>query len=208
MSRRTPARTLLLQIATAAAIFVALTADVLLGGPLTGLDDEVRDAVRAHQVPALHQLANDVTLLLAPPVTVGVLLLAALMCVVRSRSLRRPLLLTAGALTGLLLLVLAMKGAVARGGPSGDPGDGAGYFPSGHTSGALVGLGTSAVLLIGPGRTRRRALVAVAAVGGLVAVSLVYCAYHWLTDVLAAGAVGWLVLTVVVLLERQAASRD
>ena len=77
-----------------------------------------------------------------------------------------------------------------------------GYFPSGHTSTACVCYlaGRAADHRGRPARVRRAALAGLAAVWLLVGVALVWCDYHWATDVLAGWALSalivWLALRV------------
>ena len=70
-----------------------------------------------------------------------------------------------------------------------------GYFPSGHTSTACVCYSIAVLLLIaGLARVRRAALAGLAVVWLLVGIALVWCDYHWATDVL----VGWALSALIV----------
>jgi membrane-associated phospholipid phosphatase len=81
------------------------------------------------------------------------------------------------------VVVLATKYALGRSLPYTRPGHQAQAFPSGHTATFLVCLGTLALL----------AAVAVGTL--LVAASLVYDGFHWLTDTLASMSLGVAVLS-------------
>ncbi len=100
--------------------------------------------------------------------------------------------------------MIPAKIIIARPGPGASvlPSGSWGYFPSGHTSTACVCYSIAVLLLIAgrPARVRRAALAGLAAVWLLVGVALVWCDYHWASDVLAGWALSalivWLALRV------------
>lgn len=163
----------------------------------------MRAAARTAQVAPVRAAAEAVTTLLQPAVSLAVLLAVALATAALRRQWLRGAVLAGTAVAGLGLLVLAVKQVVARSAPDGDGAVTTGWYPSGHTSALVVCAGTAVLLLWPPGGPgRRRGLAATAAAGAVMAASLVYSSYHWLTDVLAAGAASWLVLAVVALVDR------
>jgi undecaprenyl-diphosphatase len=94
------------------------------------------------------------------------------------------------------VIVLALKAGVHRSGPPGEIAPRIlGYFPSGHTATAFVCTGALATLiaLLRPA-WRRWLRAAVVGWALLMAASLVWYRYHWLTDVLASLLLGLLIL--------------
>ena len=203
-------------------VLVLLTVNVLAGGPLVGADQRIRAAVQARATaPAWRWLADSWH---APAqllvdlgnyqVAVPVLAACALIAAARRRTLR-PLLAAFAGVVVLLVTVTAAKIAIGRTGPglttlgSG----GLGVFPSGHTTTATVCLGLAVLLLIPsapapsshtahPSRPARAAVAAVAVICVLVGAALVWCDYHWFTDVLAGWALAVLIIQAALLLSR------
>ena len=188
-----------------------LTINVLVHGPLVSMDQHIRATVQgwAHaaawrwlgdrpQAPA--QLVADLgrEALAVPVLAVVTVVLAA------GRRTLRPLLVAAAGVALLLVTVTPAKIIIARPGP-GDSGvapGSLGYFPSGHTATACVCYSIAVLLLIAgrPAALRRAGLAGLAAVWLLVGAALVWCGYHWATDVLAgwalAGLIVWLAVRV------------
>jgi membrane-associated phospholipid phosphatase len=73
-----------------------------------------------------------------------------------------------------------------------------GVFPSGHASTSAVCYGLAVLLLVPvlPAQARVPAVAAVAGLCLLVGLGLVWCDYHWFTDVLAGWALSGLILQV------------
>jgi undecaprenyl-diphosphatase len=200
-----------------------LTASVLAGGPTVGLDRRFQAAVQAQaRSAAWHWIgagrlapAQLITDLGSVRIAVPVLAIAAIAVAVRRRSLR-PLLAAAAGGALLAATVIPAKILIGRPGPGFAtllPG-GWGDFPSGHASTAGVCYGLAALLLTAglpagtprgvpggrpPGLTWRRpaAAAATAAVCFLVGAALVWCDYHWLTDVVAGWALAALIVWIV-----------
>ena len=201
-------------------VLVLLTVNVLADGPLVGADQRIRAAVQARATaPAWRWLSDSwhapAQLLVglgSYQVAVPVLAACALAAAARRRTLR-PLPVALAAVVLLLVTVTAAKIAVGRTGPglttlgSG----GLGVFPSGHTTTATVCLGLAVLLSFParptpparPARARRAAVAAVAVVCLLVGAALVWCDYHWFTDVVAGWALAVLIIQVALLLNRQ-----
>jgi membrane-associated phospholipid phosphatase len=193
------------------AVLVFLTVNVLAHGPMVTLDQHIRHTVQgwAHAagwrwlVDSPQAPAQLITGLGRVTVAVPVLAVVAAALAVRGRTLR-PLLVAATGVVLLLVTVIPAKIIIARPGP----GTGAlapgswGYFPSGHTSTACVCYSIAVLLLTAgwPARVRRAALAGLAVLWLLVGAALVWCDYHWTSDVLAgwalSGLIVWLALRV------------
>ncbi|MGO9220996.1 MAG: phosphatase PAP2 family protein [Streptosporangiaceae bacterium] len=178
-------------------ILAILTVNVLVHGPLVTLDERIRDAVlpRAHS-PAWRWLSDTphgpaplLTDLGMTTVAVPILAAVALALAIRRHTIR-PVLI---ALTGVALLlgtVIPAKILIARSGPGLPPvSPGAlGVFPSGHTSTACVCFSLAVLMLVAgqPARTRYLALAGLGLLWLGVGAALVWCDWHWFTDVAAA----------------------
>ena len=188
-------------------ILVLLTIDVLANGPLVAADHHIRAAVQAHATsprwlwlsqgrfaPAqlLVDLGNN-------QVAIPVLAVCALIAVARRQTLR-PLAAAAAGVVLLLATVVPAKILIGRSGPGLGPvaAGSLGVFPSGHTSTSSVCYGLAVLLLVPvlPARLRAPAVAAVAAVCLLVGLALVWCDYHWFTDVLAGWALSGIIIQV------------
>ena len=193
-----------------AAVLVILTINVLVSGPLIGADQTIRATVQAWALSPSWQWiggskyapARAVVDLADPSVAVPELALIALAVSARCRSWR-PLVTAAVAALLLTAIVIPAKILIGRPSPGLEavPSGGLGAFPSGHTTTASVCLIT-AVLLVAPllpGWLRRLALAALPLACLAVGAALVWCDFHWFTDVVA----GWALAVLIV----QAAGR-
>ncbi|MGI8450831.1 MAG: phosphatase PAP2 family protein [Streptosporangiaceae bacterium] len=186
-------------------ILAILTINVLVHGPLVTLDERIRGAVlpRADS-PAWrwlsdtpHRPAQLLTDLGMTTVAVPVLAAVALALAIRRHTLR-PVLI---ALTGVVLLlgtVIPAKILIARPGPglpAVSPGA-LGVFPSGHTSTACVCFSLAVLMLVTgqPARVRYLALTGLGLLWLGVGAALVWCDWHWFTDV----AAGWVLSALVI----------
>ena len=179
-------------------ILVVLTIDVLVHGPLTSLDERIRASVLARvDSPAWrwlsdtpHSLAPLLTDLGMNTVAVPVLAAVAVALAIRRRTLR-PVLIAATGVVLLLGTVLPAKIIIGRPGPGLPavlPGQ-LGVFPSGHTSTACICFSLAVLMLVAgqPARTRYLAVTGLALLWLGVGAALVWCDWHWFTDV----AAGW-----------------
>ena len=189
-------------IAVAAALVVALgllTVAVAARWWVTGIDAAVSGSVPHHgRLPLLDGLARVVTTVAQPAWNVAAAALVAGLLAVRTRAWW-PLRAALPALALLTATVLLGKALLARPGPPGsEVGSTLGYFPSGHTTSALVCVGTVALLVsrLRP-RWRRWLVAATAAWTLLVGWGLVWRHFHWPSDVVAGVLLGSLVLWVV-----------
>jgi membrane-associated phospholipid phosphatase len=187
-------------------VLAFLTANVLTDGPMIAVDRRIRAVVQAHANAAewrwighgAHAPAQLVTQLGNSQVTVPVLIVCALLVAVRYRS-PRPLVAAVCGVLLLLAIVVSAKILTDRAGPGLPPvafGH-IGVFPSGHTTTAGVCLGLSALLLAAdlPDRARRAVVAVMVALCFLVGVALIWCDYHWFTDVVA----GWALTPLIVM---------
>jgi membrane-associated phospholipid phosphatase len=204
-------------------MLIFLTVNVLVHGPLVTMDVHIRETVQgwAHSASwrwlgdGPHAPAQLITDLGRTTVAVPVLAVVAVALAARQRSVR-PVLAAAAGVALLLAIVIPAKIIIARPGPgmTGVPGGSLGYFPSGHTSTACVCYSIAVFLLIAgrPGWVRGAAVAGLAAVWLLVGAALVWCDYHWTTDVLAGWALSalivWLALRVQLPRRRYAAGRS
>jgi membrane-associated phospholipid phosphatase len=186
-------------------ILIALTAGVLWPSPLVPFDQHVRAVVLGWaRSPGWHWLGDGgraparlLTDLGSPVVAVPVLALSAVAAAARQRS-PRPL---GTALLGVLLVlvtVIPAKILIGRAGPGLPPVQPGhfGVFPSGHTATAGVCL-SLAVLLLVPGPPSRAWRLAVAGLAVLVlavGAALIWCDYHWFSDVAASWALTALIV--------------
>ena len=186
-------------------ILLVLTVNVLVHGPLVTMDEHIRQTVQGWARSASwrwlgdspHAPAQLIADLGRETVALPVLAVVAAVLAVRQRSVR-PLLAAAAGAGLLLAIVIPAKIIIARPGPGldGVPAGGLGYFPSGHTSTACVCYSIAVFLLIAgrAGWIRGAALAGLAAVWLLVGAALVWCDYHWATDVLAGWALSALIV--------------
>jgi undecaprenyl-diphosphatase len=183
-----------------AAVFLVLVQQVLTDGPVVALDVAVRDRVLADLPALVVRLTTAVSVVLSPVHSAAALLAVGAVLTVRRRQ-ALPLLVAAGTVLALSVSVVGLKRAVGRPGPLlSDTGQVViGYFPSGHTTSALVAAGTITLLLLRRDDPRRRTLpyAVSAAVAALIGTCMVLSSFHWLSDVVGAGALGTLLLWLV-----------
>jgi undecaprenyl-diphosphatase len=171
---------------------------------VSGLDQPVLQLAIAERTPLLTPLVNGFTQLGG---VIGMTIIASLVTVVmvwRWRS-RTPLVLMLIAVTGSLLMTGVGKAVVGRPRPALSdavpPYEYAFSFPSGHALNSTVIAGLVAYLLLRRLTSRgARVTVVLLAAAWAVAMGLsrVYLGHHWLTDVIAAWALGaaWLALVI------------
>ena len=179
------------------ALGLAVLTTLVATGRTVGLDRWVDEKLpsRGGGPAPLHFVAEAITRVANPPVTMALLLTVVALWGIWSRT-PWPVVVAVPAVVLLTVTVLAGKWLLARPGPPGsDPVDIFGAYPSGHTATALVCTGTLAVL-VGRRHPRYRRGVALAVTGWttLVAWSLLWLHFHWLCDVLGAALLGALLL--------------
>lgn len=187
----------------AAAVFALLVLQVVLAGPLTGVDLAVSRLAAGLSQGTLYRLAQLLSALAQVAVQAAALL--ALAAVLARRW--RPLLTAGSAVVLVCVFVGAGKVLLGRGQPPWNVRAlhvGGSSFPSGHTCTAVV-LGGTAAWLIGRGATQlvRRLSGALAAGWAvLIGVDRLYLDVHWLTDVLAGWALGTALLCLLITVDR------
>ncbi len=187
-------------------VLAFLTVNVLAGGPMIAADRRIRAAVQAQANAAGwrwighggHAPAQLLAGLGNNQVALPILAVCAVIVAVRHRSLR-PLVAAAAGVVLLLATVIPGKILTDRAGPGLPPvafGH-LGVFPSGHTTTSGVCLALAVLLLAPdlPERVRRAAVAVMVTVCFLVGVALIWCDYHWFSDVVA----GWALTALIVL---------
>ncbi|UYB36189.1 phosphatase PAP2 family protein [Arthrobacter koreensis] len=205
----------LLLVTLAAGLVPALLLALVAGGVyeavaeedgVAALDHPVLAAAKSMRSPGLDTALTWFTNLGG---TVGLPLLAAVAVAMLCRWQRSwtPLILTASAAAGSLLMTVAGKALVGRSRPplsdAVPPYEYSDSFPSGHSLNSMVVAGTIAYLLVVYlGSRRARIITVLTGAVFVVAMGLsrVYLGHHWLTDVLVAWSLGlaWLAILITV----------
>jgi membrane-associated phospholipid phosphatase len=190
-------------LAAASASFGVVYDAVVEGDGVATLDRPVHDWLAGHREPGLTAVMRLITDLGGTPALIVLAVLTAAVAGRRDRSWR-PVVLVAVTAIGSTLITIAGKIAVHRPRPSLAAAvyDQGGYsFPSGHSLNSAAIYGAAAVLVwqLAAGlRTRIWTAAMAILLVLLVGLSRMYLGVHWLTDVLAAYALGlgWLALVV------------
>lgn len=171
---------------------------------VAGLDRPVQNWMLALRTPAMNRAMTWLTDLGSTQVLPLLTIVVVLVMTLRRRRWT-PVLVMAAAAAGSLMMTIVGKAVVGRKRPPTTdavaPFEDSYSFPSGHTLNMTVVAGTIAYLVISRS-SRRWVRVSAVLVAGLIAVAMglsrVYLGHHWLTDVLAAWALGlgWLALVV------------
>jgi undecaprenyl-diphosphatase len=202
---------LILTLLVGAVLAVALTAvfaevyeSVVEADGVAGLDHPVLDAAKSVRSPALDVTATAYTDV-GGTIGMPVLALTATVFLALRRRSWTPVILIVIAAAGSLLMTIAGKRLIGRTRPeltdAVPPYEYSASFPSGHSLNSVVIAGIVAYLIILRLKSpRSRILTGVLA--GFFALTMglsrVYLGHHWLTDVLAAWALGtaWLALVI------------
>ena len=183
---------------------VAITVDVLAGGPLRHLDDALASGSWHRADPLLVDVALVFDRVGQRAIAGTVLVVVAALLAWRLRCWQ-PLVVTGVGLLVLNVVVGGLKLVIGRTKPLSGLDllyDGGSQFPSGHAANAVVswGLLSYLVLVHGPalrrGTKRMLLVLPVALTVGMSGASL-YLDYHWLTDLLAGAALGLVLLALV-----------
>ena len=187
----------------ALAVFVLVTVDVLVGGPLTHLDHAVSDWARSTGLPGPGwtrpgQETADQAVNFGDREVVGLIVgLVVLWVCVRARTVT-PLVRLVVLSVVASAIVLALKYGIGRHAPSGVHGPEAfRSYPSGHTATAVVLWGVLyAVVAEHPDVGVSRSVAWLLSWAGPVAVmiGMVLRDYHWVTDLIGAAALGVVLL--------------
>jgi membrane-associated phospholipid phosphatase len=206
-----PHSALILTLLVGAVLAVSLTAvfaevyeSVVEADGVAGLDHPVLDAAKSVRSPALDATATAYTDV-GGTVGMPILALTATIVLALRRRSWTPVILIVIAAAGSLLMTIAGKQLIGRTRPeltdAVPPYEYSASFPSGHSLNSVVIAGLVAYLVILRLKSRRsRLLTAIlaAAFAATMGLSRVYLGHHWLTDVLAAWALGaaWLALVI------------
>ncbi len=204
----------LLLVVAGVVAFFAILHSVAEGDDLAEADQPVLRALVAARSAPVTAVLTAVSLVTGPSVLPVIVLAAAVLWGLRTRSWWQPALLAGAMITSTVLSVVS-KSVVARPRPPVDtmsiPGSETTYsFPSGHTVGTATFLLVVGYLLwIRRPAVRSLLLWVVGAALGiaLVAGSRLYLGYHFLTDVAAGASIGLATLGAVVVVDRRRAVR-
>ncbi|GLU60947.1 phosphatase PAP2 family protein [Paenarthrobacter ureafaciens] len=185
-------------------IFANLYESVTEADGVAGLDHPVLDAAKSVRSPLLDVIVTAYTDV-GGGIGMPVLALIAIGVLGVRRKSWTPVILITIAGAGSVLMITAGKQLIGRSRPPlGDavpPFEYSAAFPSGHALGSVVIAGIVAylvVLRLKSSRARLWAIAIAAVFAATMGLSRVYLGHHWLTDVLAAWALGtaWLVLVI------------
>lgn len=171
---------------------------------VAGLDLPVLRMVMHARSPLLDSVVTGYTNI-AGPIGMPIIAVIAIVALSLRRKSWTPAILIAAAGIGSLLMTVAGKDIIGRHRPpliyAVPPYEYSPSFPSGHTLNAFVIAGVVAYLLLLREQTTRARVITIttAAVFALtIGLSRVFLGHHWLTDVLAAWALGgaWLAMII------------
>ncbi|MCQ6271873.1 phosphatase PAP2 family protein [Pseudarthrobacter sp. R1] len=206
-----PHGALILTLAAGAVIAAALTSvfaevyeSVTEADGVAGLDQPVLEAGKGVRSPAMDVIVTAYTNI-GGGIGMPVLALIAIAVLGFRRRSWTPVILIATSGAGAVLMITSGKQLIGRLRPpfsdAVPPYQYSAAFPSGHALGSLVVAGIVAYLVVLRLKTSRRRLLAVAVAtvfAATMGLSRVYLGHHWLTDVLAAWALGaaWLAMVI------------
>lgn len=176
-----------------AALVVAVWTQVRAGG-IPDADRWARSQVAELQDPFVFTVLNVVKDVGSWAYAIPLLLSAAAVLSVVGRDVR-PLLTGVVAVAMLAGTTMLLKAAVARPGPSGvGPPAVDGAWPSGHAVTVVVAVLILLRLVAASGGAQRVLLGPAVLVPAIVGFALVYCGHHWLSDVVVAAPLGYLIV--------------
>ncbi|MFF9689876.1 phosphatase PAP2 family protein [Streptomyces sp. NPDC014623] len=163
-----------------------ITWQVLAGGPLLGPDERLGLELAGRGPRPLTELFADLG-----NVQAAVPVLACAVLVAWFRRAGRAALYAVLAMAAVPALVVPLKLWTDRQGPLTEA---TGYYPSGHTTTAMVAYGAAALLLAPHLKRSWMALVAAVLLTAATSAGLVLRGYHWPLDVVAGWCVGGVLL--------------
>jgi membrane-associated phospholipid phosphatase len=192
--------------AVLATLFLLVTLDVFVQGPLTQLDKALQGWDGEAEQPGLQDAAWVYDKMGQRSVLVPILLVVAGVFARRHRTWR-PVVLAVVSFVALNVVVGAMKILIGRSETeTGDPSvfDGGVIYPSGHSSNMVLtgGLIIYFFWRYAKDPPLRRLTVLVAVLTTLTCITSLYVGSHWLTDLVAGALVGGLLLQLVILFDR------
>lgn len=178
--------------------YAAIAADVVEGGRLSAVDEDLSEWV-ARSMPSVAEWIARVLSWIGGWIGVTIIVVAALVWLLRHGETALGVLLLVVVLGGQLLDSLAKDGYDRPRPTAGSPIDlpSSSSFPSGHAMTGIAVFGLLGLILsreLASGRGRTAAVIAGFALGALIGASRVVLNVHFLTDVLGGAALGlaWL----------------
>lgn len=153
---------------------------LVLVGVTQPIDDQLRWYFRPDDVWGARQWRADYVVEGLRPSYMLLLVCAVTTAVCAHRRSWRPLMVSASALLGGVVMLLGLKQLVGRPDPHGDVYSGS--FPSGHTMTAMLVVGVCLLLLSGA-RAALWVLTASLAIGLVMGYALLLQAAHWASDI-------------------------
>ena len=187
-------------------LFLLVTLDVFVQGPLTQLDEVIQGWDGEAEQPEFQATAWVYDKMGQRSVLVPILLVVAGVFARRHRTWR-PVVLAIVSFVALNVVVGALKILIGRSETeTGDPSvfDGGVIYPSGHSSNMVLtgGLIIYFFWRYAKDPPLRRLTVLVAVLTTLTCITSLYVGSHWLTDLVAGALVGGLLLQLVILFDR------
>ncbi|MFB8114319.1 phosphatase PAP2 family protein [Streptomyces sp. NPDC055962] len=173
-------------VAALSALFAVITWQVVADGPLLGPDERLGLELAGRGPAPLADLFADLG-----NMQVAVPVLACAVVVAWLRGAGRAALCAVLAMAAVPALVVPLKLWTDRQGPLTEA---TGYYPSGHTTTAMVAYGAAALLLAPYLRRTWVTLVAAVLLTAATSVGLVLRGYHWPLDVVAAWCLSGILL--------------
>ncbi|MFC8225863.1 phosphatase PAP2 family protein [Streptomyces sp. NPDC057287] len=167
-------------------LFLVITWQVLADGPLLDPDERLGLELAGRGPAGLTDLFADLG-----NMQVAVPVLACAVVVSWLRRARRAALCAVLTMAAVPALVVPLKLWTDRRGPLTEA---TGYYPSGHTTTAMVAYGAAALLLAPYVKRSWMTLVAAVLLTAATSVGLVLRGYHWPLDVVAAWCLGGVLL--------------
>ena len=210
LQRLTPwdRRVAIVSLVLALVALAELTGEIAGAAAAPAIDERIYAAVVELRSDSLTDAVRVITSL-ADTLTVWIVAVVAVVGALRKRgvSLALPVL---GAIVATTLVVLVMKGVIARDRPLApiNPGNSTPAYPSGHSAHAVGTWGALIWMTFTGGSPRAKLLGAGAAffVAAGVGLSRIYLGVHWPSDVVAGWAVGGICLSAAILAHRRVPS--
>jgi len=192
--------------AVLASLFLLVTLDVFVQGPLTQLDKVIQDWDGEAEQPEFQAAAWVYDKMGQRSVLVPILLVVAGVFARRHRTWR-PVVLAVVSFVALNVVVGAMKILIGRSETeTGDPSvfDGGVIYPSGHSSNMVLtgGLIIYFFWRYAKDPPLRRLTLLITVLTTVTILTSLYVGSHWLTDLVAGALVGGLLLQLVILFDR------
>lgn len=197
----------LISIIVGAGIFFGVYDGMNEQNDIARLDNPALQWLVTHRTPAITTAMQIITNIMSPVALAAMIIIGALIWAWRKKEVWRPLLLV-GSMSLALLTSTVVKNITERSRPPQadmiPPLEIDYSFPSGHTLGIAVCLLVLGYLLYSRRPSVKRVigwlLIAVAGIA-IIALSRLYLAYHWITDVSASVGLSLVILAVVIIID-------